>query len=55
MSWLNRETHETEIVEYAGGNCNFECTCGAHSRSGPSRPEAETKARMHEDATAKRR
>jgi hypothetical protein len=54
MSWPNREKHETKVVKYADGNCNFECTCGAHSRSGPSRPEAEAKARMHRDAAKKR-
>lgn len=52
---MGREKHETKIVEYAGGNVNFECTCGAHSRSGPSRAEAKIKARLHEDAANRRR
>lgn len=44
-----REKHETTVVAHAGGHYAFECTCGAHSRSGPSRAEAQDKATIHTD------
>lgn len=54
MGLFSSEKHETTIVDHAGGNCAFECGCGAYSRSGPSRTEAQAKADIHRDAARRR-
>lgn len=54
MGLFSSEKHETTVVTHAGGKWGFECTCGAYSRSGPSRIEAQDKANIHTDAARSR-
>ncbi len=54
MGWFKRESHDVEVQDCGFATFNFTCTCGAHSRSGRSKDEAATKARLHQQA-AKRR